>query len=92
MYFLFKGELVDISTAFSSLENLIVDTALHCGVYETGALLYRKCFGSKQNSTCDLYGLANNMIAHKMDLLKVGESIMNVIVSKTLWKESLSTP
>ena len=67
------------------------DTYLHCGVTETVTALYGKCFG-KNSGGCDLYGLANNLIAHKMELLKVGESIINVFVSKTLFKESTQTP
>ena len=44
VYFMFKGELIDIATVLDDIELVYRDTINYCGVLETSKTLYQKCY------------------------------------------------
>lgn len=82
MYFLYQGELVDLPLVYDDLVTLWTDLTTHCGVAETVQAVREKCQGEHG---CSLYEMSVNLIEHKALLVKVGENIFDLAVSRRVW-------
>ena len=82
MYFLFRGELIDISIVIDDVKNLSSDTFYHCGIYEAFNGIMNKCL---KNGECSMSTIISNISNHYIQLIKLGESMMNLIFSNEVW-------
>lgn len=80
VYFMFKGELMDIETVLDDVELLYSDTINYCGVLETTKTLYQKCY-LKQN--CDLNKMIENTESNLMRLVEMLLSFLDLTRPKT---------
>lgn len=80
VYFMFKGELMDIETVLDDVELLYSDTLNYCGVLETTKTLYQKCY-LKRN--CDLNKMIENTESNLMRLVTMLLSFLDLTRPKT---------
>lgn len=79
VYFLLRGELMDLDTVMDDVYLLFRNTGRYCGVYETSMKIYFECtVGSK----CNPQEMINNLETHLMKIVEIGMSVMDLVTSR----------
>lgn len=88
VYFLLKGELVDMFTVWNSTKSFAMDTYRHCGVLETVRTLFRLC---SEQGRCGFGNIVTNLYSNYYLLIKLGENLFQIFVSTEVI-DSLKSP
>jgi hypothetical protein len=79
IYFVMKGELMDLETVMDDIYYLYSDTGRYCMIYETTMTLYDHCVVKHK---CDATEMITNTESHIMKFVEIGMSVMDIFVSK----------
>jgi hypothetical protein len=79
VYFILKGELMDIETVMDDIYYLYKDTSKYCAVYETTMTLYDHCIIKNK---CNPDDMIKNIEGHIMKFVEIGMSVMDLFTSR----------
>jgi hypothetical protein len=77
VYFLMKGELMDLGTVLDDVYYLYRDTGKYCAVYETTMTLYNHCIVKRK---CNAEDMIANTESHIMKIVEIGMSLMDIFM------------
>jgi len=78
VYFLMKGELMDLETVLDDVYYLYRDTGKYCAVYETTMTLYDHCIVKHK---CNAEDMIANTETHIMKVVEIGMSVMDIFMT-----------
>jgi hypothetical protein len=78
VYFLMKGELMDLETVLDDVYYLYRDTGKYCAVYETTMTLYDHCIVRHK---CNAEEMIANTESHIMKIVEIGMSVMDIFMT-----------